>query len=278
MPDPERNGDDAHPPRVEKSGWRAGLKRLLKRPETPNWIMVVLSILALFAGVSAVGTIVIINLPPSSPSPAASGKPPGSEMPSAAASSHESSESAPPGCYKGGEQVACSLGHDQEIFEAATCDFESLFRFMGGEERNGAPVDLLNDKLKVAPGPAQGTCQVSGIELSTERSLGSILTAEGAADTYRRCVEQGRLVGCDGPHQGEYFYRSKQDVDCRVWFEERYALTELTQEMRGQIEVRPQDGDSENNVLCIAIVKRSDEALTSSLRRVGPKPLPLGSR
>lgn len=138
---------------------------------------------------------------------------------------------------------------------------------LGGNPR----VEVLTTQ-RLTTESADGLCVFSGPAVaSLNQSVKDILRVD-LGDVLRVCrdASTGQEVGCNVPHEAELIYRGPEDVDCRIVFQE-YSGRGIDR-FSTRLELQK---SSASEVQCWAKVRVSNQ-LTSSLRNIGDKALPLG--
>lgn len=170
------------------------------------------------------------------------------------------------GCYRLEAPVPCSSTHTSEVFPAENCDRESLLHFLGGTPG----VDQLSGGISIEP-TKNSSCRVTGdVVEALARSLQDVLD-DPLGDKLRACalVASGEFVGCDTPHTAELIYLGKKDVDCRQPFR---AYADIA--FQGHDTALKLQKVADESVACW-VQTRSANTLTSSLRHLGTRDLPL---
>ncbi|GAB3936015.1 hypothetical protein GCM10029976_047180 [Kribbella albertanoniae] len=171
--------------------------------------------------------------------------------------------------------VDCREPHRyEEIPQSASCDHAAVIGFLGGQ--TGLDVTV----AKVAQSPA-GRCAVDAGREVSGSARDALQGSSGAA--WRRCVDRRvtKNVACSALHSGEYVAtgstRRASDAECQL-AAARY-LDQVPGALVEDLEVRVFAVESGTKDLARCIIDaRGNHLLTTSVRNLGTRPVPIHSQ
>lgn len=179
------------------------------------------------------------------------------------------------GCWTSGRTaVDCREPHRyEEIPQASSCDHAAVIGFLGGQ----AGLDIT--VAKVAQSPA-GRCSVDAGREVSGSARDALQGSTSAA--WRRCVDRRvtKNVPCSALHSGEYVAtgstRRASEAECQL-AAARY-LDQVPGALVEDLEVRvfAVPSGTKDPARCI-IDARGNHLLTTTVRNLGPRPVPIFS-